>query len=361
MARTVNETRYTPDFDIWLLLVTVALMGLGLVMVASTSMSIGELKYHDPFYFVVRQALYIVLSVALASFAVRIPLKYWRMAALPLLGAGILLLALVLVPSIGREVNGSTRWISFGIMNVQASEVMKFSIIIYLAAYLAEFGEKIEASLGVVVWPVILVMVCALLLLAEPDVGATVVIAAIVLGMMFLAGLRFLHFFVLAALAALAVFTVAQVSAEHWARLTTFLDPWAKAFDEGFQLTQALIAFGRGEWLGVGLGEGIQKLFYLPEAHTDFLFAMLAEELGLVASLLVIALFLFVVGRALLIGHRAAVAGLQFGAYLAYGLGLLIGLQALVNIGVNMGVLPTKGLTLPLMSYGGSSLVITTV
>jgi cell division protein FtsW len=286
-----------------------------------------------------------------------VPIAWWRRSGPWLLLLGTVLLALVLVPGIGREVNGSMRWIPLGPVNLQPSELVKVFGVLYLAGYLVRRGDHVRSRPSGFIKPIALMSVIALLLLAEPDYGATVVLFATTLTMLFLGGVPFLSFLTWV-FAIVSVFAAMMVSAPYrMERLLTFIDPWGDPYGSGFQLTQALIAIGRGEWFGVGLGQSVQKLHYLPEAHTDFLFAVLSEELGLAGGVLTIALFAFITWRAFHIGRRAMAAGQPYGAHLAYGVGLLIGMQAYVNIGVNLGLLPTKGLTLPLMSYGGSSLL----
>jgi len=267
----------------------------------------------------------------------------------------------VLVPGVGRNVNGATRWLPLGFVNLQVSELAKLAVVVYAAGYLVRRGEEVRSTIQGFVKPLGVMLLFALLLLLEPDFGAVVVIGATLMGMLFLAGVRLWLFGLLLVAAAGALALLAITSPYRMERLTTFMNPWADPFDSGFQLTQALIAFGRGEWLGVGLGGSVQKLFYLPEAHTDFLFAVLAEELGLLGAVGVIALFAYVVWRGFAIGQVAARAGRHFAAYLSYGIALWIGMQAFINLGVNMGVLPTKGLTLPLMSYGGSSMLVSCI
>ena len=343
--------------DPWLLGVALALLALGLVMVASASISIAERQTGQPFYYLWRQALFVVIGLLTGALMLRTRLVYWERLGPVLLLFGLVLLVAVL--GLGREINGSTRWLGLGLFNLQPSELMKLFIVVYLAGYLVRRGEEVRSSVKGFLKPMLLVSLIGGLLLAEPDFGATAVITATVLGMMFLGGVRLWQFGVLFA-GTLGVAAVLVLATPYrMARLTSFADPWADPFDSGFQLTQALIAFGRGEWWGVGLGGSVQKLFYLPEAHTDFLFAVLAEELGLMGVLMVVGLFALLVWRAFVIGRRAQQAGSDFGAYLSYGLGLWLGMQAFINLGVNMGVLPTKGLTLPLMSYGGSSIVVT--
>ncbi|HFC52996.1 MAG TPA: putative lipid II flippase FtsW [Gammaproteobacteria bacterium] len=336
-----------------------ALLGLGLVMVGSSSIGIADRDFGMPLYYAVRQGVFVLVGLALALLVLRIPLTVWERAGPFLLLSGYVLLGLVLL--IGREVNGSTRWISLGPVNLQVSELFKLFMIIYLAGYIRRHEEAVQGSVAGFLKPLALLGAACLLLLLEPDFGAAAVLAVTVLGVLFLAGVRWWLFGVLVLLVAGLAALLAVSAPYRMARMTTFLNPWADPYNSGFQLTQALIAFGRGEWLGVGLGGSVQKLFYLPEAHTDFLFAVLAEELGLVGVVVVIALFTLLVWRALLVGRSAWLAERPFAAYLAYGLGLGIALQVFINIGVNMGILPTKGLTLPLMSYGGSSIVATCI
>ncbi len=259
----------------------------------------------------------------------------------------------------GRQVNGATRWLPLGVFQLQVSELAKLLTIVYLAGYLVRRNQELRESVWGFLKPMGLLALICMLLLLEPDFGAAVVLLASALGMMYLAGVRIWQFSALLMVTGTAMASLAYFSPYRWARVVSFLNPWDDPFNSGFQLVQSLIAFGRGEWFGVGLGGSVQKLFYLPEAHTDFLLAVLAEELGVAGTALVIGLFTVLVWRAVLIGARAERVGRFFSAYVAYGIGLWIGLQAFVNIGVNMGVLPTKGLTLPLMSYGGSSMVVT--
>jgi cell division protein FtsW len=286
------------------------------------------------------------------------PLAFWQKTGWVWLLGSVFLLLLVLVPGFGREVNGAMRWLSLGVVNVQPSEVVKLFVVIYLSDYLVRRHDEVRHAVGGFVKPMALLALLCMLLLAEPDFGSSAVMMATAMGMMFLGGVRLWQFGVLLTFVGVALAVLALSAPYRLERVTAFLDPWADPFASGFQLVQALIAFGRGEWFGVGLGSSIQKLFYLPEAHTDFLLAVIAEELGLVGTVSVIALFGYVVLRAFLIGRHAESRGNPFGAYLAYGLGLWLAIQAFTNIAVNMGLLPTKGLTLPFMSYGGSSLVV---
>lgn len=345
--------------DVHLLGAVLILLALGLVMVMSASVSIGERQMGDPFHYLWRQAAFVSAGLFAAYLVLQIRLVYWERLGPYFLLFGLLLLGLVLLT--GREVNGSMRWLAMGPFNLQPSELMKLFMVVYLAGYLVRRGDEVRSSVKGFLKPMLLVGLVGVLLMLEPDFGATAVILATVLGMMFLGGVCLWQFGLLFLVMSGATALLAVSSPYRVARLTSFVNPWADPFDSGFQLTQALIAFGRGEWLGVGLGGSIQKLFYLPEAHTDFLFAVLAEELGLLGTLLVIALFAILVWRAFVIGQVALQGGNRFAAYLAFGLGLWMGLQAFINLGVNMGVLPTKGLTLPLMSYGGSSILVSCI
>jgi len=347
------------NIDYWLLGAVLALLVIGLVMMGSASISIAEKTYGEPFYYIWRQALFIVLALLLSWGVFHVSTEYWNKLGPYLLMLGLFMLVLVLI--LGKPVNGSLRWINFGVFNLQPSELVKLFVVIFVAGYLVRRGDEVRNTVKGFLKPMLILGVVGILLLLEPDFGSGVVIAFTSLGMMFLAGVRIWQFGVLMSVMGLALSLLAYSSPYRVERLTSFLNPWADPFDSGFQLTQALIAFGRGEWFGVGLGGSIQKLFYLPEAHTDFLFAVISEELGLSGGLLVVSLFAIVVYRAFRIGHFALCNDDRFSGYLAFGIGLLIGFQALINIGVNMGMLPTKGLTLPLMSYGGSSVVSTCI
>ncbi|MGB6975918.1 MAG: putative lipid II flippase FtsW [Gammaproteobacteria bacterium] len=348
-------------YDRWLLGATLALLALGLLMVASASMVISDRQYGQPFHYLIHQVICLILGLAIGWVVLRIRLEYWQKCSGYLLLFSLLLLIVVLLPGIGHQVNGSSRWFSLSFISFQASELAKFCVIIYLASYLVRHQQAVRQDFIGFIRPMLVLGLVSLLLLMEPDFGATTVIFATVLGVMFLAEMRLWQFIVLFLLVAAGLTLLAFSSPYRMVRLTTFLNPWANPFASGYQLTQSLIAFGRGGLWGVGLGNSIQKLFYLPEAHTDFLFAVIAEELGLIGELIVVGLFAVLVGRTLFIGHIAQRKNQLFVAYLAYGFGLSLGLQVLINIGVNAGVLPTKGLTLPLMSYGGSSMLINCV
>jgi cell division protein FtsW len=288
----------------------------------------------------------------------QVRLAHWERSGMALLGFSLFLLTLVLLPGVGKEVNGSTRWISLGLFNFQVSEAVKLFLIVYVAGYLVRHGDAVRSSIWGFIKPMLMIGIAALLLLLEPDFGATVVIIGTVLGMMYLGGVRFTQFVSFLALFGAAAVLLIVSSPYRLERLTSFMNPWADPFDSGFQLTQSLIAIGTGGWFGTGLGGSVQKLFYLPESHTDFLFAVLSEELGFIGVCTVIVLYSILFYRATRIALQAEKCGNRFAAYIAYGIGIWLGMQAVINMGVNMGLLPTKGLTLPLMSYGGSSLII---
>jgi cell division protein FtsW len=341
-----------------LLIASLALLGIGLVMVASASISIADRNLSSPFYYLQRQTLYVMLGLMAGWLVYQLRLVYWEKSGMALLGLSLFLLIMVLIPGIGKEVNGSTRWISLGVFNLQVSEAVKLFLIIYVAGYLVRHGETVRTSIWGFIKPMMMIGLAAFLLLEQPDFGATVVIIGTVLAMMYLGGVHFVQFLIFVGLFSTAAYLLIVTSPYRMERMTSFLNPWADPYNSGFQLTQSLIAIGTGGWFGTGLGGSVQKLFYLPEAHTDFLFAVLSEELGFLGVFTVIALYAVVFYRATQIGLQAEKCGNRFAAYVAYGIGIWLAMQATINIGVNMGVLPTKGLTLPMMSYGGSSVII---
>lgn len=344
------------NYDYWLLFTVIILLSLGLLGLASASFGVAGEQYHNPLHFLMRQIIYVGIGIGLAAIILRVPIIFWEKIGGQLLILSIVLLFLVLIPGVGKQINGSTRWLGMGVLTLQVSELAKFGTIIYMAGYLVRRQDEVRTSFKGFLKPLVLLGIVCALLLREPDFGAAVVIILTVLGMLFLARARLWQFIFLLLFVGLTLGVIAIDSPYRLARLTSFINPWATPFGSGYQLTQSLIAFGRGGILGVGLGNGLQKLFYLPEAHTDFLFAILAEELGIIGELLVVFLFTFLVGKILYLGKQAERLKDDFAAYLAYGLGLLIGIQVIINLGVNLGLLPTKGLTLPLMSYGGSSI-----
>lgn len=327
-------------------------------MVTSASVAIAEQETGNPFHYGIRQGIAVILGLALSVMAYCTPTEQWKRAAKPCCLIGLGLLLLVLIPGIGLTVNGSSRWLPMGFMTFQASEWVKWSFILYLAYTIDENHQALQEELGAFLKPLFWLAGIVLLLLAEPDFGAASVITITTLAMLFMARVPLKRFMGLAFLVGMGLVGLAVSAPYRLARLTSFLDPWADQFDSGYQLTQALIAFGRGEWFGVGLGGSIQKLFYLPEAFSDFLFAILAEELGLLGAIGVLGLYALLIVRGFLISQAAMKIRERFSAYLAFGLTFWLGCQALINIGVNAGVLPTKGLTLPFMSAGGSSILI---
>jgi len=346
------------DFDPVLTLVFICLLSIGIVMVASSSISVAERNYGNPFYFLQRQLAFVAMGVFAAFCVFKVRLVQWEKSGMALLLFALFLLVLVLIPGVGKEVNGSTRWLPLGVINLQVSELVKLFLLVYVAGYLVRHGESVRNSLWGFLKPMIMVGFAGLLLLMQPDFGATVVIMGTVLTMTFLAGARFIQFISFVFMFVCAAMLLVVTSPYRLQRLTSFTNPWADPFDSGFQLTQSLIAIGTGGWFGTGLGGSVQKLFYLPEAHTDFLFAVLSEELGFVGVTMVVLLYSVLFFRSLKIAAQAESVGHYFAAYMAYGIGIWLSMQAIINMGVNVGLLPTKGLTLPLMSYGGSSLIV---
>lgn len=348
-------------YDKWLMGAVFCLLVIGLMMVASSSVMISTKYYGHSFNFLIKQLCYFSAGLVAALIVLRIDTSTWEKYSVFLLIGCLFLLVLVLVPGIGRMVNGSRRWLALGPIGIQVSELAKLTMIFYLAGYLVRQQKTIAQSISGFIRPMIILALVSALLLLEPDFGATVVIAGTVMAMLFLAGVQLRYYLALVVGVAVSLAFLAFSSPYRLARLTAFLDPWADQFNSGYQLTQSLIAFGRGGWLGAGLGESVQKLLYLPEAHTDFLFAVLAEELGLVGVLLVLILYGILVFRGLMIGFVAYQQERLYAAFCAYGLTFWLGLQAAINMGVNAGLLPTKGLTLPLLSYGGASMVVNCV
>jgi cell division protein FtsW len=345
-------------FDPLLVIVSASLLAIGYVMMASSSLHLGIKETGNSLHYPIRQSLHIALGLILGICVALTPIRVWEKSGQWLFIFGILLLIVVLVPGLGVKVNGSTRWLSIFGMRVQVSEVVKFFSVIYMAGYVTRHQESIRKSIFALFKPIILFSGACILLLMEPDFGSAVVIMIIAMGIMFLAGARLSPFIILLSSGSVLAALLVYFEPYRMKRVTSFLNPWADAKDTGYQLVHALISFGRGEWVGVGLGSGIQKLFYLPEAHTDFLFSVIAEELGLLGVLTVIGLFALLVWRTFEIAAAAEQADERFSAFIAYGLGIWFGFQSFVNMGVNMGILPTKGLTLPLMSYGGGSMMI---
>jgi cell division protein FtsW len=353
-ARLKTELKIDP---VLLTLVSVLLLG-GLVILASASITISDNATGNPFFYLERQVVAAAIGIAAGLTCLFIPMSVWQTLGFPMLLLGLALLTVVLLPGVGYEVNGATRWVRFGIMNLQVSEPARLCLLIYVAGFAVRQEKALRERFVGFLRPMLVLSVACVLLLAEPDFGAAIVLLATALVMLFVAGARIRDFIVFFSAAVVAMAALALTSPYRLNRLTGFMDPWADPYNSGFQLTQSLIAIGRGEWLGVGLGDGVQKLFYLPEAHTDFVFAVFAEEFGLLGSVVLITLFLALLWRVFKLAMRAADAERFFEAYLAIGLGTWLGLQAFINVGVNMGLLPTKGLTLPLISYGRSSLIV---
>lgn len=354
-ARTAGNK--VSGLDTWLLGATGALLVLGILLVYSASISLADKATGNSMHYLVRQLAHVSLGVGVMWIVAQSRIQMWERMGPILLLFAIVLLIVVLIPGVGARINGSTRWIQMGGFNLQPSELAKLFMVIYVAGYLVRKQEELRNFTQGILMIGIVLAVIGILLLREPDLGTVVVLTITVLTMLFLGGIRFWHFIVCIGAGVGAIVMLTVISPYRLERVTGFLNPWADPFDSGFQLVQALIAFGRGEWLGVGLGAGVQKLFYLPAAHTDFIVAVIAEELGLLGVISILALFVIIVGRAMMLSRIAEQNGRIFHARLAQGLGLLIGYQAMINLGVNLGVLPTKGLTLPFVSYGGSSMI----
>lgn len=356
-----NHPKMSVEYDEALVWITIALLALGLVMVYSASIATAEASRFtgfQPAYYLIRHGLYIFLGVVAGAIVFQFSLQTWQAMAPYLFLFGVALLVLVLIPGIGHEVNGSRRWLPLFIINLQPSELIKLFSLLYAADYTVR-KVLVKDHLGRAFLPMLTVMVIVgCLLLMEPDMGAFAVICAISISILFLGGFNIKMFVWLLITLSVAFAALIFVSPYRMQRLVGFMDPWSDPFGKGYQLSHALIAFGRGEWFGVGLGGSLQKLFYLPEAHTDFLLAVIAEELGFVGVFLVILLFSGLIIRAFIIGRQAANLDRQFSALVAQGIAVWLGVQAIINIGVNMGILPTKGLTLPFLSYGGSSVVV---
>ena len=358
-----GTTRFD-DFDQGVLWVGVMLLLIGLVMVYSASIAFAEgsrFTGNRAHFFLVRHAVSLALGAIAAFIAFKVPMEIWQRYALPLFLFGVVLLVLVLIPAIGKSVNGARRWIPLGLINMQPSELMKLFAVLYAADYTVRKAAVMHSfRQGFLPMAVAMVFV-GWLLLREPDLGAFVVIVAIAMGILFLGGMNARLFFGLLLFLAASFALLIMFSEYRRQRIIGFMDPWSDAYGKGYQLSHALIAFGRGEWFGVGLGASVEKLFYLPEAHTDFLLAVIAEELGLFGILAIIFMFFWLVRRAIVIGRQSLALERTFSALVAQGIGLWLGVQTLINMGVNMGLLPTKGLTLPLMSFGGTGILVNCV
>lgn len=361
MNSSINNYKNLPDFDQILIWTILILLGLGLVMVYSASIAIAESVrgIGGSGYYLLRHVAYLVVGLLIGLVAFQIPMKVWQQYSTYVLLLGALLLVLVLIPGLGHEVKGSQRWLPLVVVNLQPSEFMKFFMVIYAAGYVVRKTEHLNSFTKGFLPMLFIMSIVGFLLLLEPDFGAFVVITVLAMTILFLGGMSLKLFTGLSIFLAFSLYGLIMGASYRMDRIIAFMDPWADPFGKGYQLSHALIAFGRGEWFGVGLGSSVEKLFYLPEAHTDFLLAVLAEELGFVGVISVIILFVWLVMRAFVVGRQAAKLECHFSALVAQGIGIWIGVQAFINMGVNMGILPTKGLTLPLMSFGGSSITAT--
>lgn len=356
----LEDNPWARYFDRDLLIAVLALVGIGIVILLSASMWVAERQYSDPYYYFVRQLVYLAIGSVAAFVMYQIRIDFWQRLGVRLLPIVLILLVLVLIPGIGKTVNGSSRWLNFGFMSVQVSEMAKLIMLMYLSGYLIRHGKNLATSPSYqpLLIPLVVLGVTGGLLLLEPDFGSTVVIFVTGLALLFLGGVPLKRLAILLGGAVLVMIPVSLMGYRS-ARWDALVNPWAHEADKGYQTVHALMAIGDGGWFGNGLGGGVQKLFYLPEAHNDFIFSILGEEFGFLGMLIVLALYGWMVMRAFVIGFQADKSGKHYGAYVAYGIGFWMGFQVILHVGVNLAVLPPKGLTLPLMSYGGSSLMIT--
>ena len=366
-TRTVSSTPVWQKLDFsqsiildrQLMWAVLALASIGWLMVTSASMDWAYREFGNNLYISLRHGVYLLLGVLAAYIVVHVPLSWLRTISGVLILMSLVSLVLVVIPGIGREVNGSMRWVSLGFMNVQPSEFAKLATVIYMASYLERRRAEVQSKWSGFIKPLLVLSLLAILLLLEPDFGAVVVLMLASLALLFLGGVKAGQFILTAVVVIGASVLILLSQPYRLKRLTGYWDPWTpeNVYNSGYQLTQSLIAFGRGEFTGVGLGNSIQKLFYLPEAHTDCVFAIWSEETGLIGAALIIGLFIYIFSKAMKLGRKAYEKQQYFASFVAYGMGLLIGFQGFINLGVNMGLLPTKGLTLPFVSYGGSSLL----
>lgn len=366
-TRTIKATPVWQKFDFKqsiildrsLMWAVIVLASIGWLMVTSASMDWAQRQFDNNLYISIRHGIYLILGAATAFFVTFIPLEWVRKVSGVLILLSLISLLMVVIPGIGREVNGSMRWVSLGFMNVQPSEFAKLATVLYMASYLERRRDEVQSKWSGFIKPLFVLALLAVLLLLEPDFGAVVVLMLASLALLFLGGVKASQFILTAVVVLGASILILLSQPYRLKRLTGYWEPWTQenVYGSGYQLTQSLIAFGRGEFSGVGLGNSIQKLFYLPEAHTDFVFAIWSEETGLLGAALIIGLFVYIFMKAMKLGRKAYESQQYFPAFVAYGMGLLIGFQGFINLGVNMGLLPTKGLTLPFVSYGGSSLI----
>ncbi|ETT01012.1 cell division protein FtsW [Providencia sp. PROV188] len=346
----------TTLYDRTLVWLAFGLAAIGFIMVTSASMPVGQRLTDDPFYFAKRDVVYLVVAFLLVLGVMRVSMATWEKYSFILLMGALGMLAVVLVA--GSSVNGASRWIDIGIVKIQPAEISKFALFCYVSSYLVRKSDEVRTKFFGFVKPMCILIMMALLLLLQPDLGTVVVLVVTTLGLLFLAGARLAPFIIGIAACGVGVLALIVFEPYRLRRVTSFLNPWDDPFGSGYQLTQSLMAFGRGELLGQGLGNSVQKLEYLPEAHTDFIFSVLAEELGYVGVVLVLLMVFMLAFRAMMVGRRALLTKQLFGGYLACAIGIWFTFQALVNVGAAAGMLPTKGLTLPLISYGGSSLLV---
>jgi cell division protein FtsW len=347
------------SFDLWLVVALIGLVSVGVVMVTSSSIAVADSQHMGPFYFLRKHLVFLGLGVIAASLAMRTELKLFEKYAFHLMLLAFVLLLAVFVPHLGMRLNGARRWLNLLVTTFQPVEAVKLILVVYIASYLVRHRESVETRFLGLFKPVMVAGVIVLLLLAQPDFGSATLVIAVTIAMVWLGGARPIFLFLMGLPLMPLLYIAATGESYRMKRLTTFMDPWKDPFNDGFQLTQSLMAIGRGEWTGVGLGSSVLKLSYLPEAHTDFIFAVIGEELGLAGVVLVIGLFGLAVGRGLYLGLKGVEIGQRFAGYVAFGISLMLAMQAIVSVGVNLGALPTKGLTLPLISYGGSSMVLT--
>lgn len=347
------------SFDLWLLVALIGLASMGVVMVTSSSIAVADSQHIGAFYFLKKHLLFLGLGLFAAGLAMRTELKLLEKYAFPLLAVAFLLLLAVFVPHLGMRINGARRWLNLLVTTFQPVEAVKLILVVYVASYLVRHRENVETKFLGLFKPVLVAGMIVLLLLAQPDFGSATLVIAVTIAMVWLGGARPIFLFLMGLPLMPLLYVAATGESYRMKRLTSFMDPWKDPFNDGFQLTQSLMAIGRGEWTGVGLGSSVLKLSYLPEAHTDFIFAVIGEELGLAGVMLVIGLFMLAVGRGLYLGLKGVEVGQRFAGYVAFGISLMLAMQAFVSVGVNLGALPTKGLTLPLISYGGSSMVLT--
>ena len=360
-AATQAKRRTGPRgrFDLWLLVALIGLASIGVVMVTSSSIAVADSQHLGEFYFLKKHLLFLGLGMVAAGFAMRTELKLLEKFAFPLLALAFLMLLAVFVPHFGMRINGARRWLNLFVTTFQPVEAVKLILVVYVASYLVRHRENVETKFLGLFKPVLVAGLIVLLLLAQPDFGSATLVIAVTIVMVWLGGARPIFLFLMGLPLMPLLYVAATGESYRMKRLTSFMDPWKDPFNDGFQLTQSLMAIGRGEWTGVGLGSSVLKLSYLPEAHTDFIFAVIGEELGLAGVVLVISLFGLAVGRGLYLGLKGVEVGQRFAGYVAFGISLMLAMQAIVSVGVNLGALPTKGLTLPLISYGGSSMVLT--